>query len=153
MVHSRRKSRITALQVLFETDSSGHDPVSSLHWLAQEEMLPASVISYAQELITGVNDNKEQIDMLITNNAPNWPIEQISIIDRNILRLAIFEIIINNKVPLKAAINEAIELAKEYGSENSGKFVNGVLGAALLKLDGEKKGNKEKEGKKKKGKQ
>jgi len=71
----------------------------------------------------------EQIDSYIKRFAPAWPIEQISIIDRNILRLAIFEILINNRVPIKVAINEAVELAKAFGSNSSSKFINGVLGA------------------------
>ena len=129
MAHIRHKARIIALQALFEADESGHDPQASLNWLAEEQALPETAISYAQELISGVLDNKDQIDSLIRAHAPNWPVEQLSAIDRNILRLAILEILIENKVPLKAAINEAVELAKTFGSYNSSRFINGVLGA------------------------
>ncbi len=129
MAHIRRKARIAALQALFESDSSEHDPETSLLWLAQEQVLPKTALSYAQELIKGVIENKSQIDSLIETHAPNWPVEQLAAIDRNILRLAIFEILIDNKVPLKAAINEAVELAKAFGSYNSSKFINGVLRA------------------------
>ena len=128
-MHSRRKARIAALQALFERDSTGHDPEVALAWLAQEHMLGDEAISYARELTKGVMENKEQIDTLISTHAPSWPIEQLPAIDRNILRLAIFEILIDNKVPLKAAINEAVELAKSFGSYNSFKFINGVLRA------------------------
>ena len=73
--------------------------------------------------------NRENIDRSIHKHAPAWPVDQIAIIDRNILRLAIYEILFDNKVPVKVAINEAIELAKTFGSENSAKFINGVLGS------------------------
>ena len=129
MAYIRRKARIAALQALFESDSSEHDPGTSLLWLAQEQVLPKTALSYAQELIRGVIENKGQIDSLIEIHAPNWPVEQLAAIDRNILRLAIFEILIDNKVPLKVAINEAVELAKAFGSYNSSKFINGVLRA------------------------
>ena len=124
----RHKARIMALQALFESDCTGHDPESSLSWLAEKQPLPETALSFAKELIDGVMANKERIDARIKAHAPNWPVEQLSAIDRNILRLAIFEISINNKVPVKAAINEAVELAKTFGSDNSPRFINGVLG-------------------------
>ena len=117
-----------ALQALFENDCSGHDPEVSLGRLAEEQQLNEASLSFAKELLNGVLGNKKSIDALIHIHAPSWPVEQLSAVDRNILRLAIFEISINNKVPVKAAINEAVELAKAFGSENSPKFVNGVLG-------------------------
>ena len=129
MVSRRRKARIAALQALFESDSSRHDPEVALTWLIDEEELPETTLDYAKELIAGVIRNRDQIDEVIEAHAPSWPLGQVSVVDRNILRLAIFEIMIENKVPLKAAINEAVELAKIFGSYNSFKFVNGVLGA------------------------
>jgi N utilization substance protein B len=129
MTHIRHDARIAALQALFESDSSGHDPKTALEWIAGEQELPEQAQSYAQDLIRGVVENMSWIDSQITSHAPNWPVEQLSAIDRNILRVAIFEILIENRVPLKAAINEAVELAKTFGSHNSSKFVNGVLGA------------------------
>jgi len=124
----RHKARVIALQALFENDCSGHDPEASLSRLAEEQQLNEAALSFAKELLNGVLGNKKSIDALIHIHAPSWPVEQLSAVDRNILRLAIFEISINNKVPVKAAINEAVELAKAFGSENSPKFVNGVLG-------------------------
>ena len=129
MPHSRRKARIIALQALFESDSSGHDPEVTLNLLSEEQMLAATAAAYAGELVKGVTENKSAIDSSIRKHAPNWPVEQLSAVDRNILRLAIFEILIDNKVPLKAAINEAVELAKIFGSYNSSRFINGVLGS------------------------
>ena len=129
MTHARRKARTAALQALLESDCSRHEPNLSLSWLADENVLPEEALSYAQELIAGVLENKDRIDSLIRTHAPNWPVEQLSAVDRNILRLAIFEILIDNRVPLKAAINEAVELAKTFGSHSSSRFINGVLGA------------------------
>ena len=129
MAHVRRSARIAALQALFEGDFSGHDPGASLHWLATEEMVPNAALSYAEELVKGVLANAERIDSLIQEHAPSWPIKQLSPVDRILLRVALFEIMIENRVPLKAAINEAVELAKTFGGHNSSRFVNGVLGS------------------------
>lgn len=81
------------------------------------------------ETTNGIIENLKGIDVLITNYAPDWPLEQITVVDRNILRIGIYELKYNDKIPAKVAINEAIELAKSYGGQSSGKFVNGVLGA------------------------
>lgn len=124
----RRKARTIALQVLFEVDSVAHDAEQALERLLVESSLPEEGVNFARELVTGVLTNKERIDNIIQTHAPAWPVAQLAAIDRNILRLAMFEILLNNKVPVKAAINEAVELAKTFGSENSPKFINGVLG-------------------------
>jgi N utilization substance protein B len=96
------------------------------------------VSDFARELVGGVLTNKDRIDNIIQTHAPAWPVAQLATIDRNILRLAIFEILLNNKVPVKAAINEAVELAKTFGSENSPKFINGVLGTVSAGLSRER---------------
>jgi transcription antitermination protein NusB len=124
----RHKARMVALQALYESDCVSHDAETSLSRLAVRYSLLEPALSFAKELVNGVMENKEKIDALIQANAPSWPLEQLSAIDRNILRLAIFEISVDNKVPIKAAINEAVELAKTFGSDNSPKFINGVLG-------------------------
>jgi N utilization substance protein B len=93
---------------------------------------PDDVQRHAREFVGGVMANRERIDQTIRETAPAWPLEQVAAIDRNILRLAIYEILIDNKVPMRAAINEAVELAKEFGGETSPKFVNGVLGSVSL---------------------
>ncbi|NQT71266.1 MAG: transcription antitermination factor NusB [Chloroflexi bacterium] len=125
----RRKARIIALQALYEFDCVGHDLAESTARLIQEKPLPEDAALFSQELVTGVEENKEKIDAQIQKFAPSFPVEQLSLIDRAILRLAIFEIVIDKKVPLKVAINEAVELAKTFGNNNSAKFVNGVLGS------------------------
>ena len=129
MAGARRKARILALQALYEINSTDHKTEDTINSLLTDSGLAASNEDFMRELVIGVLDNIEQIDSYIKRFAPAWPIDQISIIDRNILRLAIFEILINNRVPIKVAINEAIELAKTFGSNSSSKFINGVLGA------------------------
>lgn len=124
--------RILALQTLYEVDLAGHTPHIVLERLQQEQMLPPEAVDFARALIKGVLTHKRQIDEWLAKTAPTWPVEQIAPIDRNILRLAIYEILLDNKTPVRAAINEAVELAKTFGSDNSAKFVNGVLGAISL---------------------
>jgi N utilization substance protein B len=125
----RRKARVIALQVLYEVDAAGHDAESALGRFLADGRLSEENIGFARELVNGVIQNKEKLDQHIRNFAPAWPVEQIPLVDRNILRLAIFEILLDNSVPIKVAINEAVELAKMFGSDNSPKFVNGVLGS------------------------
>lgn len=134
MAGIRRKARTIALQALFEVDRADHDPEETLGRLLEEASLPEEGVYFARELVSGVLKSKDRIDGTIQTYAPAWPVEQLAAIDRNILRLAIFEILLNNKVPVKAAINEAVELAKTFGSENSSKFVNGVLGTVSGQL-------------------
>ncbi|MEK7167872.1 MAG: transcription antitermination factor NusB, partial [Patescibacteria group bacterium] len=90
---------------------------------------------FVKHLVSGVMDHQEDIDSLIVKYAPEWPLEQITVIDRNILRLGIFELKYDENIPAKVAINEAIELAKSFGGESAGKFVNGVLGAVYKEID------------------
>lgn len=129
MAGARRKARTVALQALYEMDAVGHDPLTVLSRLTEEKSLPEEVASYGRQLIAGVLGHKQRIDEVIQRSAPAWPVSQLSHIDRNILRLAIFEILVDNSVPLKVAINEAVELAKTYSSDSSPRFINGVLGA------------------------
>lgn len=130
----RRKSRIAALQALYESDMSSHAALAALERLVADEALTEAQSSFARELVEGVIEQRAAIDDVIRQAAPQWPVEQISAIDRNILRLAIREILMNNGTPIRAAINEAVELAKRFGSDNSAKFVNGVLGSVSLSL-------------------
>ena len=129
MNRARRKARVLALQALYEIDSAGHEAEEVLNHLLAEEILPEENAGFTRELVGGVIQNKEKLDRDIQSLAPAWPLEQIPAVDRNILRLAIFEILLDNKVPVKVAINEAVELAKTFGSDSSSKFVNGVLGS------------------------
>jgi len=136
MTGKRRKARVIALKALYELDSVGHEPGQILSRLLEENPVPPDVAGFVQELVSGVLDHREQIDEVIRQKAPAWPLEQVAVIDRNILRLAIYEILIDNRVPVRAAINEAVELAKSFGGESSPKFVNGVLGSVSLMTTG-----------------
>jgi N utilization substance protein B len=138
MAGGRRKARSIALQALYEIDAVAHDPETTLNHLLEETKLTEENVSFARELVQGVVRYKEKLDAHIKRFAPAWPVEQIAVIDRNILRLAIFEVLLDNKVPMKVAINEAVELAKDFGSDNSPRFVNGVLGAVSALIKNEK---------------
>ncbi len=129
MAGARRKARALALQALYEVDSVGHEVEGVVNRLLAKGGLSEENADFTRELVSGVIQNKEKIDLNIRSLATAWPLEQIPVIDRNILRLAIFEILFDNKVPVKVAINEAVELAKSFGSDNSSRFVNGVLGS------------------------
>jgi len=134
---NRHLLRTIAMQCLYEWDFSDQN----------EEKIDAIVAHNAKEFAPGINDfdfvkkltrgvlkNQEQIDRVIEEYAPEWPLEQITAVDRNILRLGIYELKFDNDVPPKVAINEAIELAKTFGGPSSGKFVNGVLGTIYRKI-------------------
>ena len=129
MTGQRRKARVLALQALYEMDSVPHNQAEVISRLVGELGASASAARFATELVDGVVINRPRIDEVLAQVAPAWPLDQIPPIDRNILRLAIYEVVIDNKVPMRAAINEAVELAKTYGGDNSPKFVNGVLGS------------------------
>jgi N utilization substance protein B len=129
MAGARRKARVLALQALYEVDSAGHEAEAAVTRLLANEGVSEENGAFTRELVSGVIQNKEKIDHNIQSFAPAWPVEQIPVVDRNILRLAIFEILFDDKVPIKVAINEAVELAKRFGTGNSPKFVNGVLGS------------------------
>jgi len=132
MAGRRHKGRVVALQALFELDAVGHEPEHAVDNILDGFVAAPEVKTFALELVQGVLANREQIDKVIVDTAPAFPIDQLAVVDRNILRLAIYEILLDNKVPMRAAINEAIELAKEYGGENSPKFINGVLGSVSV---------------------
>jgi N utilization substance protein B len=129
MAGTRHKARAIALQALYEVDSVARPPEALIGRLNEVKSLTGDNIEFISGLISGTVNNKSEIDRQIKSFAPTWPVEQIAVIDRNILRLAIFEILFDNKVPVKVVINEAVELAKTYGSETSARFVNGVLGS------------------------
>ena len=133
--YHRRQSRWLALQALYEADVTDHDPEACLNWLIQEAGGPGSSLAYARELLGGVVEECRGIDELIQQYAPAWPVRQLPVVDRNILRMALFEIKHQPKVPRKVAINEAVELAKTFGSDSSARFVNGVLGSVMDAMD------------------
>jgi N utilization substance protein B len=129
MTGERRRARELALKTLFEVDAVGHEPDQVWSRLIEDTPISSEGSQFGKRLTKGVLQNRESIDALIGEVAPAWPVNQIALVDRNILRLAIFELMFDNEVPEKAIFNEAIELAKQFGSEQSPKFVNGVLGS------------------------
>jgi N utilization substance protein B len=128
MTGTRHKARTIALQALYEADCVTHSAEVVVERLLAETDLTEENNNFVGDLVRGVVQKRDEIDQNIQRFAPAWPVDQIAIIDRNILRLAIFEILFDNKVPVKVAVSEAVELAKTFGSQNSAKFVNGVLG-------------------------
>ena len=124
----RRQARMIALQTLYEHDVAQHALTEVLQRHVEERHLPSPVVEYAETLVLGVSEHLADIDAHIQSAAREWPLQQMARIDKNILRLAIYEILFNNTVPAKAAINEAVELAKIFGSDTSSRFINGVLG-------------------------
>ena len=129
MPRGRHRARILALQTLYEVDTAGHTPEETLDRLLAQTSVKEEVATFARELVRRVLENRDRIDEVIARAAPAYPVGQLAAIDRNILRLAIQEILMNNETPVRAAINEAVELAKKFGSDNSARFVNGVLGS------------------------
>lgn len=129
---NRHLARSIAMQALFEWDFRGQ-PADSLPTIMDRDLKEfgpgLEETEFAKKIIEDVCANMKDIDAIITHHAPQWPIDQITIIDRNVLRIGIYELKFNNQVPPKVAINEAIELAKNFGGPSSGRFVNGVLGA------------------------
>ena len=132
MAGIRRHARIAALQTLYELDCTNHEVEEALARLRVGETLAQEALGFTEELVKGVLRSKSELDALIRKFAPAFPAEQMPIVDRNILRLAIFEISFSDKTPLKVAINEAIELAKSFGSASSPRLINGVLGSLAI---------------------
>lgn len=133
----RRRSRIVAFQVLFEADVSSKPIEAILERHLREGDLDEDADAFVRRLVDGVRAHLEEIDATISRHAGAFPLADMAPVDRNVLRLAVFEVLFDNRgAPLRAAINEAVDLAKGYGSESSGRFVNGVLGAVALAASG-----------------
>ncbi|MCC7130343.1 MAG: transcription antitermination factor NusB [Anaerolineae bacterium] len=125
----RTRARSIALQALYEIDVAGHDPGVVLADRLQEEELEPELVDFASQIVAGVYPLTETLDRFIAEHAPEWPLDQVAIIDRNILRIALWEFAVYTHTPLKVVINEAVELAKTFGSDSTPRFVNGVLGS------------------------
>jgi len=125
----RTRARSLALQVLYEVDIANHPPGEIYKLRLEETPLPDDVAEFARQIIFGILPITNTLDHLIAKYAPEWPLDQIAAIDRNILRMALWEFAVYGETPLKVAINEAVELAKLFGSDSTPRFVNGVLGA------------------------
>jgi N utilization substance protein B len=126
----RRQARILALQALYEIDLVGHEPEAVLALRLGEEAIGPEGEDFTTWLVEGVVERASRLDSVIARLAPEWPVEQMACIDRNILRLALFELAAGD-APYKVVINEAVELAKTFGSDSSARFVNGALGTFI----------------------
>jgi N utilization substance protein B len=128
---SRTKARGIALQVLYEYDLTGHPIGTILEERLSTEDLDENLQEFLRSIIVGVVPLIKYLDEVVSEHAPEWPLDQVAVIDRNILRIALWEFTVAQITPVKVAINEAIELAKTYGSDSSSRFVNGVLGSLV----------------------
>jgi N utilization substance protein B len=128
----RTRARSIALQALYEIDMTGHLPEEVLANRLAETPLEDNLFEFARSIVFGIQPIVNELDQVIAKHAPEWPLDQVATIDRNIMRIALWEIAVSNQTPLKVAINEAVELGKLYGSESTPRFVNGVLGSLAL---------------------
>lgn len=125
----RTRARSVALQALYEIDIAGHPPGLVILERLEDAELEPTLADFARQIVEGVWPLVEVLDKLIAAHAPEWPLDQVAAIDRNILRIALWEFAVYGKTPLKVAINEAVELAKSFGSDSTPRFINGVLGS------------------------
>ncbi len=135
MMRGPTRARALALKALYEIDLTGHPPETVLQTRMAEESLPPRLQRFARRIVREVLLLRPILDRYIAKHAPEWPVENLPAIERNILRMALWEMALHPKTPIKVAINEAVELAKTFGSEASARFVNGVLGSALEDRD------------------
>jgi len=126
---SRTRARSVALQALYEIDMVGHLPGEVLEERLAESALDEGLAEFVRQIVLGIVLIAAELDEFIAQQAPEWPLDQVAVIDRNILRISLWEFAVYGKTPLKVAINEAVELGKVYGSDSTPRFVNGVLGS------------------------
>ncbi|MCP4426174.1 MAG: transcription antitermination factor NusB [Chloroflexi bacterium] len=126
---TRRRARRVTLETLYEFDIADHPPGEVLQRRLQANPMESAGSEFASHLVAGVIEHLAEIDMLIARYAPEWPLDQMAVIDRNVLRIAIYEFLVFGETPVKVAINEAVELAKTYASDSAPRFINGVLGS------------------------
>ena len=125
----RTRARGVALQALYELDVTDHPVGTVLIERTADSELDDDLVLFFRSIVLGVWPIRQELDKFISDHAPDWPLDQVAIIDRNILRIALWEFAVADDTPLKVAINEAVELAKTYGSDSAPRFVNGVLGS------------------------
>jgi N utilization substance protein B len=132
MAARRHQGRMLALQVLYEVDLTDHDPEEAMaRAFAEHEPVSPDVVEHVRSLVRGVGQHRDELDPLIAAAAPARDLAEQAAIERNVLRLAVYELLNVPSVPPKVAINEGVELAKRFGGENSGRFINGVLRTIL----------------------
>ena len=132
---SRRAARESALQVLFQVDIGKNMADSAISFVVGENALNEQEAQYVRQVVLGVLENLDRVDHVIKSLLLEWDLQRMAGVDRNILRLALFEVLIGDDVPPSVAVNEAIELGKAYSTAESGKFINGILGKVLKDID------------------
>jgi transcription antitermination protein NusB len=135
-VDLRHRGRALALMALYEADTAGHSPEEVVWRLAEDERVPRDTVAFASALVAGVRDGRDDLDERIERAAPQFPIEQLSAVDRNIIRIALYELLRERETPIAVVMSEAVELAHVFGSDGSPRFVNGVLGGLGSVRDG-----------------
>ena len=130
-VVARRRTRALVMQSLYEYDAVEHSAVDVLDERLSEVRLSWRDAEFARKLLEGIFANAAEIDKIIVEFAPGWPISQMAVVDRNILRMAIYEIMVSQETPPRVAVNEAVELAKAFGADSAPRFINGVLGSVM----------------------
>jgi transcription antitermination protein NusB len=138
-MHKRRRAREAALQILYGLEVQGSEPdeAIALFWNHLDEAnqnISEEIKAFANDLVEGTWKSRDKIDALLSSNSSNWTLERMSRVDKSILRMAVYELLFCPDIPPKVTLNEAIDLGKIYGSENSGSFINGILNALYLKL-------------------
>jgi len=131
---NRRKARELVIQILFHMEFNPGDPDEIFDLVCENFNSSRSIRTFSRRLVRGVRENIEHLDKLIRQSSKNWRLERMSIVDRSILRLAAYEILFMEDIPYKVSIDEAVELGKKYGTEESGAFINGVLDNIFNKL-------------------
>jgi len=126
---ARTRARAVALQALYEIDIVDHPPQLVVHNRLSANEIEQNMADFINQIVAGVWPIRNGLDQFIAEHAPEWPLEQVATIDRNILRIALWEFAVSENIPIKVAINEAVELAKMFGSDSSPRFINGVLGS------------------------
>lgn len=134
-MNPRHLARKLALQALYEMDCTHHAPAEAIENRLAENTLTGEQAEFLRTLVNEVHTHQNTLDAHIHQHASEWPVTDMAIVDRNILRIALWEIVIDRHTPLRVAINEAVELAKEYGADSAPRFVNGVLGAVATQLE------------------
>ena len=130
-VVARRRTRALVMQALYESDAVEHNAVDVLDERLSEMGLSWRDAEFARKFLDGIFANAEEIDKIMAEFAPGWPISQMAVVDRNILRMAIYEIMLSQDTPPRVAVNEAVELAKAFGADSAPRFINGVLGSVM----------------------
>jgi N utilization substance protein B len=133
-VGTRHRARQYAIQILFQLDATGDEPEEALPLFWEGRPAPGEVMRFTEGLVCGAHKDLDRLDSVLEESTANWKVERIAMVERNVLRLALFELL-HGDTPVPVVLDEAIELAKQFGDADSGPFVNGILDAVSKRLD------------------